>query len=93
MSNDRRPAARWKTRFARRIRKYGVAKLARDLNVDPTAIYQWVRGSTGPRPDKAMTIVVLVGRLKLEDVYQHRLTVQATTSIESTASAIHANHL
>lgn len=91
MSDDRRPAARWETRFARRIRKYGVAKLARDLEVDPTAIYQWIRGSVSPRPDKAMTIVVLVGRLKLEDIYQHRLTVRATASIETMASAVDAN--
>ena len=73
-------SCRWETRFARLVRQYGVARLARDLQVDPTAIYQWVRGSVSPRPDKAMTIVVLlqpVGRLRLEDVYHHRLAVQA----------------
>jgi len=80
-----RPAScRWQTRFARLVRSYGVAKLARDLEVDPTAIYQWVRGSVSPRPDKAMLIVVLlqpVGRLRLEDIYQHRLTVQANARL------------
>lgn len=77
-------SCRWQTRFARLVRRYGVAKLARDLEVDPTAIYQWVRGSVSPRPDKAMLIVVLlqpVGRLRLEDIYKHRLTVQANARL------------
>jgi DNA-binding XRE family transcriptional regulator len=83
-SNDRPVSCRWETRFARLVRSYGVAKLAKDLEVDPTAIYQWVRGSVSPRPDKAMLIVVLlkqVGRLRLDDIYQHRLTVQANARI------------
>ncbi len=78
------PSCRWQTRFARLVRRYGVAKLARDLEVDPTAIYQWVRGSVSPRPDKAMLIVVLlqpVGRLRLEDIYQHRITVHANARL------------
>ena len=73
-----RPAVcdcRWRTRFARLVRRYGVARLARDLQVDPTAIYQWVRGNVSPRPDKAITIIELVrplGRLRLEDIYKQR---------------------
>jgi DNA-binding XRE family transcriptional regulator len=66
---------RWKTRFARLVRRYGVARLARDLEVNPTAVYQWVRGSVSPRPDKAIIIIALVrplGRLRLEDVYDQR---------------------
>ncbi len=72
-------SCRWETKFARLVRRYGVAKLAHDLQVDPTAIYQWVRGSVSPRPDKAMTIIILfqpLGRLRLEDIYRHRMTVQ-----------------
>lgn len=76
----RRPVARcdhrWRTRFARLIRQHGVARMARDLEVTPTAIYQWVRGTVSPRPDKAITIIALVrplGRLRLEDIYQQRL--------------------
>ena len=76
--------ARWETRFARRIRAYGVAKLARDLEVDTAAIYQWIRGSSSPRPEKAMTIVVLVGRLRLEDIYEQLLRVRATAVISGT---------
>lgn len=80
----RAASCRWQTRFARLVRRYGVARLAHDLEVDPTAIYQWVRGSVSPRPDKAMLIVVLlqpVGRLRLEDIYRHRLTVQANARL------------
>ena len=82
--NGQTTSCRWETRFARLVRRYGVAKLARDLEVDPTAIYQWVRGSVSPRPDKAMLIVVLlkpVGRLRLDDIYKHRLTVQANARL------------
>lgn len=85
-TSGRSASCRWQTRFARLVRRYGVAKLARDLEVDPTAIYQWVRGSVSPRPDKAMLIVVLlqpVGRLRLEDIYQHRLRVQANATLTS----------
>ena len=66
---------RWRTRFARVVRRYGVARLARDLQIDPTAIYQWIRGNVSPRPDKAIIIIALVrplGRLRLEDIYQQR---------------------
>jgi hypothetical protein len=82
--NARAASCRWQTRFARLVRRYGVARLAHDLEVDPAAIYQWVRGSVSPRPDKAMLIVVLlqpVGRLRLEDIYSHRLTVQANARL------------
>jgi DNA-binding XRE family transcriptional regulator len=75
-----RPASfRWQTRFARLVRRYGVANLARELQVDQTAIYQWIRGSVAPRPEKAMLLVQLlrsVGRLTLEDIYCHQFVVQ-----------------
>jgi DNA-binding XRE family transcriptional regulator len=80
------PSCRWETKFARLVRRYGVAKLARDLQVDPTAIYQWVRGSVSPRPDRAMTIIILLqplGRLKLEDIYRHRFAVQREIRLDS----------
>lgn len=77
-------SCRWETRFARAVRQYGVARLADDLQVDPTAIYQWIRGSVSPRPDKALVIVKLLARrLRLEEIYQHRLTVQAHARQES----------
>jgi len=58
-----------------------VANLARELQVDQTAIYQWIRGSVAPRPEKAMLLVQLlrsVGRLTLEDVYCHQFFVQGS---------------
>jgi len=79
-------SCRWETKFARLVRRYGVAKLARDLQVDPTAIYQWVRGSVSPRPDRAMTIIILLqplGRLKLEDIYRHRFAVQREIRLDN----------
>lgn len=66
---------RWRTRFARLLRRYGVARMARALEVDPTAIYQWVRGSVSPRPSKAILVISLVrplGRLRLEEIYAQR---------------------
>jgi len=49
--------------------------MASDLHVDPTCVYQWVRGDFRPRPDKAAAIIVLlkpIGRLRLEDIYEQR---------------------
>src|SRR5450759_2859486 len=70
--------ARWETKFARTVRRYGVAKLAHELQIEPGAVYQWIRGSVSPRPDKAMALVILllpIGRLSLQDVYRHRLAI------------------
>ena len=77
-----RPAAtpRWQTNFAQLVRSYGVARLARDMDITQFAIYQWVRGLTTPRPANAVIIIVLlrqVGDLTLEDIYQHRTKIQA----------------
>lgn len=57
MSRDEHQVARWNTRFGQFIRIFGVAALARALEVEPAAIYQWVRGYTSPRPPKARAIV------------------------------------
>jgi hypothetical protein len=68
------------TRFKKVVRQYGIAKLAVDLNVDSKAIYQWLQGIASPRPEKAMRMIVLVrsvGRLELEDIYQHRFITRA----------------
>src|SRR5258708_6552487 len=66
---------RWRTRFAKLMRKYGVARMSKDLQVDPSVIYQWIRGAVRPRPDKAFAIIMLVrplGRLRLEEIYDQR---------------------
>ena len=67
------------------VRRYGIARMARDLEIDPTAIYQWVRGSVSPRPDKAMLIIQLVsplGRLRLVEIYAQRRIPWADSSSE-----------
>jgi hypothetical protein len=69
----------WQTRFGRLVGRYGVAKLARDLQIEQTAIYQWVWGETSPRHEKVLLILSLlkpVGKIKIEDIYQHRLIVK-----------------
>lgn len=59
MSIDQHRSIRWDTPFGRFVRTYGVAQLAQQLQVEPAAIYQWVRGHTSPRPPTARAIVQL----------------------------------
>jgi transcriptional regulator with XRE-family HTH domain len=73
----------WETRFARRVRKYGISKLADELGVEDAAIYQWISGRTIPRPDRATRIVALVRGLSLEHIYEHRLIVKASAPVVS----------
>jgi DNA-binding transcriptional regulator YdaS (Cro superfamily) len=92
-------AAWWETRFARRVRKYGISKLAGELGVEDAAIYQWISGRTIPRPDRAIRIVALVRGLSLEHIYAHRLIVKATGSAapaeddQTSAGDLDANHI
>jgi hypothetical protein len=56
-----------------------VRKLAGHLDIDPTAVYQWIRGCTSPRPETAIVILMLLKderQLKLKDVYEHRAIVR-----------------
>lgn len=71
-------APRWNTRFGRFVRRYGVSRLASQLGVAPSAIYQWIRGHTVPRPSYARVIVAIsrdpskppgVSRVRIEDIY------------------------
>jgi hypothetical protein len=81
MSN-RVSISRWETTFAHRVRRFGVSRLARELAVDPGAIYQWIRGNVSPRPVHALLIVQVLAsagiRLRLEDIYSHRTLISAT---------------
>lgn len=67
---------RWQTKFARFVRWYGVARLARELEIDPSALYQWIRGATAPRHLHTRKIVDLAREhrkgLTFEDVYRQR---------------------
>jgi hypothetical protein len=47
---------RWKSKFARFIKSYGVESLALQLDVQASAIYHWVRGVSAPRRTHAEII-------------------------------------
>lgn len=72
---------RWTTKFARFIKSYGVESLAAKLDVRPSAIYHWIRGSTTPRPVHAEIIQRLArergSRLTMDDIYGHARDVRA----------------
>jgi hypothetical protein len=66
---------RWKSKFARFIRVYGVELLAVEVDVRPSAIYHWIRGATTPRPAHAAIIQRLARergvKLTLDEIYRH----------------------
>jgi hypothetical protein len=68
----------WETPFAKLVRQYKVSRLARAVEVDITAVYQWVHGSVTPRPLTALAVVLVlrrIGPITLEDVYLHYYAV------------------
>ncbi len=70
-SNDRR----WESKFAKFVQEYGVERLAKRLEIAPSAVYHWMSGRTSPRPAKAMAIQRIAKRsgrsLSLEEIFQH----------------------
>lgn len=66
---------RWKSKFARFVQSYGVALLAAELDVRPSAIYHWMASRRAPRPSHAEIIQRLASergvRLTLDHIYQH----------------------
>jgi hypothetical protein len=72
---------RWKSKFARFIHSYGVASLAVELDVRPTAIYHWIRGASTPRPAHAEVIQRIASergcRLTMEEIYGHCHRIRA----------------
>lgn len=73
-------ARRWKSRFARFVKSYGVRSLAAKLEITPDAIYKWIRGSVAPRSSHAEVIQRLARergtRLTLEEIYGHRHAIR-----------------
>jgi hypothetical protein len=71
--------ARWKSKLARFIHYYGVESLAAEL--DPSAIYHWIRGATTPRRAHAEVIQRLArrgrSRLTMDEIYGHSRAVRA----------------
>ncbi len=72
---SRRDDERWKSRFGRFVLSYGVADLATELEIHPSAVYQWIRGNSAPRRGYAAAIQDLAHesgvRLTLDQIYQH----------------------
>jgi hypothetical protein len=70
-----RISKRWRSKFARFLRAYGVARLAKELDIRPSAIYHWIGGATVPRPAHAAIIQRLARearvKLTLDHIYQH----------------------
>jgi len=78
----RRIAARcWKSRFARFVQSYGVVSLGVKLDVRPSAIYHWIRGTTAPRPVHAEIMKQLArergSRLTMDEIYEHSRLLRA----------------
>jgi transposase-like protein len=77
----RTPGRRWKSKFARFVCSYGVERLAKKLNVHPSALYHWVRAVVRPRPEHAEIIQRLARergtRLTLDDIYAHGRDLRA----------------
>jgi hypothetical protein len=71
----------WKSKFARFVKSYGVDGLATRLDVLPSAVYHWIRGSTAPRPVHAEIIQRLAResgtRLTMDQIYGHFLALRA----------------
>jgi hypothetical protein len=67
---------RWKSKFARFIMGYGVARLAAQLGIRASAVSHWIAGRSSPDPVNAVAIQKLArGRrvtLSLTDIYRQR---------------------
>jgi transcriptional regulator with XRE-family HTH domain len=63
------------TKFDEFVRGFGVEALAHRLDVNPSAVYHWLRGSTSPHPANAIKIQTLAKQrgvaLSLDEIYQH----------------------
>ena len=66
---------RWKSEFARFIKSYGVESLAVQLDVNPSAIYHWIKGVNAPRRTHAEIIQRLARErgttLTMDAIYRH----------------------
>ncbi|WKZ15454.1 MAG: hypothetical protein QY317_16285 [Candidatus Jettenia caeni] len=60
------------TKFGSWVKDYGVYSLSRELDVTPSAVYHWIRGTAKPRPGNIIRLVELSkGGLTLDHIYQH----------------------
>jgi DNA-binding transcriptional regulator YdaS (Cro superfamily) len=92
--------SRWKSKFARFILSYtrgmrnargqligGPTLLAHHLGIHPSAIYQWTKGASAPRPWHAERLHRLASktgvRLTLEQIYQHSRQFRSGRRLEA----------
>jgi hypothetical protein len=72
---------RWRSKFERFVRTYGVERLATGLDIRSSAIYHWLRGATAPRPTHASIIQRLAREsgvnLTFDQIYQHSRDLRA----------------
>jgi hypothetical protein len=77
--------SRWKSNFARFVHSYGVDLLALELEVDPSAIYHWIRGATTPRPAYAELIRRIARKrgitLSMDEIYGHSREVRSGPAV------------
>ncbi len=92
----RRNEQRWKSTFARFVRAYGVDRLARGLNIGPTAIYQWIWGRTAPYPVHAVIIQRLAREsgveLTIDEIYRHSFDLRGGEGEAGAPSVYRARH-
>lgn len=84
---------RWSTRFGRFVSRYGVAELARALEMrgeptTPSAVYAWLSGLGTPRLSKVIALSAISrGKVTLSVVAEHVACVKnpcAATEADST---------
>jgi transcriptional regulator with XRE-family HTH domain len=72
------------SKFDKFVRGFGVEELARRLEINPSAIYHWLRGKNIPDPKNAIKVQKLAKRrgveLSLDEIYQPSREVRTETS-------------
>lgn len=85
----RRREARWETKFGCWIDAYGVSRLVQGLHdlgepISQVNLYQWLAGSSVPRPRIALKLVQLgQGQITLQQIYDHRQELAAASGVAS----------
>lgn len=68
------PKSAKSTKFEQFVREFGVEKLARSLEIDPSAVYHWLQGRSIPDPKNAIKIQALAKQrgvaLSLDQIYE-----------------------
>jgi transposase-like protein len=72
------------SKFDKFVRGFGVEELARHLDINPSAVYHWLRGKNVPDWKNAVKVQKLAKSrgvaLSLDKLYQHYYEVRRETS-------------